>query len=138
MERSDFEIMLKTCNNTEIPPKPSINAHNTIFTEMLFVAIDVISEIPFVSSIIPDIIGLANEKPRLSNFKIGYNMYDTISNILLLFKIDIITENITTKPPIIIIVLLDSKMASERIEPKFLKLQNVVLSLDSVLAKLCL
>ena len=36
-----------------------------------------------------------------------------------LLKIEIITENITTKPPIIIIVLLDSRMAFESISPKF-------------------
>lgn len=121
MERSVFETILKTWSNTEIPPKPSKKAHNIIFTEILLVAIDVISETPFVSSIIPDIIGLANVIGILSNFKMGYKIYDIASNILLLFNIDISTENITTNPPIIIIVLLDSNIASERIEPKSFK-----------------
>ncbi len=76
-----------------------------------------------MSSIIPDIIGLAKERGILSNFKMGYKMYDITSNILLLFNIDITTENITTKPPIIIIVLLDSKIALERIAPKSFKVQ---------------
>ena len=121
MERSVFEIILKTWSNTEIPPKPSKKAHNIIFIEIFFVAIDAISDTPFVSSIIPDIIGLANLIGILSNFKMGYKMYDIASNILLLFNIDIATENITTKPPIIIIVLLDSNIASERIAPKSFK-----------------
>lgn len=121
MERSVLEIILKTWSNTEIPPKPSKKAHSTIFIEIFFVAIDVISDTPFVSSIIPDIIGLAKERGILSNFKMGYKMYDITSNILLLFNIDITTEKITTKPPIIIIVVLDSKIALERIAPKSFK-----------------
>lgn len=123
MERSVLEIMLKTWSNTEIPPKPSKKAHSTIFIEIFFVAIDVIRDTPFVSSIIPDIIGLANDIGTLSNFKIGYKMYDITSNILLLFNMDITTENITTNPPIIIIVLLDSSIAAERIAPKSFKVQ---------------
>ena len=121
-------MMLKTCSSTETPPKPSKKAHNTILIDMFFEATEVISDTPFVSSIIPEMIGLAKEKSILRNFKIGYEINDIISNILLLLNIEITTEKITTKPPIIIIVLLESIMASERIPPKFLTLQSWILS----------
>lgn len=117
-------MMLKTCSSTEIPPKPSKKAHNTILIDMFFEATDVISDTPFVSSISPEMIGFAKEKSILRDFKIGYKINDIISNILLLLNMEITTEKITTKPPIIIIVLLDSIIASERIPPKFFILQS--------------
>lgn len=114
-------MMLKTCKSTDKPPKPSKNAHRTILIEIDLLAILDIIETPFVSSIIPEVIEFAKEISILSNFKIGHIAYDKISKILLLFKIEMIIEKITTNPPIIIIVLLDSNIASERIEPKLEK-----------------
>lgn len=114
-------MMLKTCKSTDKPPKPSKNAHRTILVEIDLFAIPAIIETPFVSSIIPEIIEFAKEISILSNFKIGHIAYEKISKILLLFKIEMIMEKITTNPPIIIIVLLESNIASERIEPKFEK-----------------
>ena len=91
---------------------------------MVFVLVEVTREIPFVSSIIPEIIGILKIESILSTSKIGYRLYEMSCNILLVFNMEIITENITTKPPIIIIVLLDSRIASERIEPKSFKLHD--------------
>ena len=53
-----------------------------------------------------------------------YNRYENISKILLFPKIEIITEKITTNPPIIIIVLLDSSIALESMLPKLLNVHN--------------
>ena len=49
---------------------------------------------------------------------------ENISKILLFPKIEIITEKITTNPPIIIIVLLDSSIALESMLPKLLNVHN--------------
>lgn len=126
IDKSDFDTILKTCNSTEIPPKPSKKAHKIMLIEIFFVDTAVTSDRPFVSSIMPENIGFAKDKSILSNFSIGYKVADSISSALLVFKIDITTENITTNPPIIIIVLLASKIDSERIAPKFLKSQLIL------------
>ena len=123
IDKLDFEIILKTCNKTEIPPNPSKKAHIIIVVEIFFVAVAVTSDIPFVSSIIPETTGFTKLKSIFNNLKIKDKKTEKASNILLVFKIDIITEKITTNPPIIIKVLLDSRIDSERIVPKFLKLQ---------------
>lgn len=126
--------MLKTWSITEIPPNPSRNAHKIIFIEIFLQATLQTSDTPFVSSIIPEMIGPANEISRFKILRIGYNKYESTDNILLLFNIEIITENITTNPPIIIIVLLDSNIAFARISPKF---ENVHIWFLDCLEALC-
>ena len=95
-----------------------------IFEERALLATELTSDTPLVSSIIPEIIGLANDKSIFRNFSGMYNKYENISKILLFPKIEIITEKITTKPPIIIIVLLDSNIAVESMLPRLLKVQS--------------
>lgn len=119
--------MLKTCNNTEIPPKPSKNAHKIILHESDLFAVELTRETPLVNSIIPEINGFAKEVLMCKNLRGTYNGYENTSRILLFSKMDSITENMTTNPPIMIIVLLDSNIAFARIAPRLLKVQ---ISLD--------
>lgn len=127
IDKSDLAVILSTWSITEIPPNPSKNAHKIIFIEMFLQATLQTSDIPFVSSIIPEIIELAKEISTLKILRIGCNRSESACNILLLFKIEIITENITTNPPIIIIVLLESIIAFESISPKFENVHNCLL-----------
>ena len=108
IDKSDFDVMLKTWSNTDIPPNPSKNAQMMILEERALLVTELTSNTPLVSSIIPEMIGFANDKSIFKSFNGMYNKYENISKILLFPKIEIITEKITTNPPIIIIVLLDS------------------------------
>ena len=92
--------MLSTCNKTEIPPNPSKNAANSIFIVIAFICIPEIREIPLVISSIPvkkgeiKLVGICNK------LNAGISIFENIPKILLVFNIEIITENRTTKPPI--------------------------------------
>lgn len=55
-------MILKTCSNTDIPPKPSKKAVNIILIEIFLQAILEIELIPFVISKNPEINGAAKEK----------------------------------------------------------------------------
>lgn len=61
IERSDLEVILQTCNNTDIPPNPSRNAVKIIFNDISLIFIKEINEIPFVISKIPVNRGTINE-----------------------------------------------------------------------------
>ena len=130
IDKSDFDVMLKTWSNTDIPPNPNKNAQMIIFEERVLLTTELTSDTPLVSSIIPEMIGLAKDKSIFKSFNGMYNKYENIFKILLFPKIEIITEKITTKPPIIIMVLLDSNIAVESMLPKLL---NVHISLDEEL-----
>lgn len=58
IEISDFDMILKTCNNTLNPPKPSSNEQIIILVEIFFVTILQTIFKPFVNSIIPDKTGV--------------------------------------------------------------------------------
>ena len=124
IDKSDFDVMLKTWSNTDIPPNPSKNAQMMILEERALLVTELTSNTPLVSSIIPEMIGFANDKSIFKSFNGMYNKYENISKILLFPKIEIITEKITTNPPIIIIVLLDSSIALESMLPKLLNVHN--------------
>ena len=53
IDKSDFETILKTCNNTDNPPKPSKKLVKIIISEIFFNFMAVIKLIPFVISKIP-------------------------------------------------------------------------------------
>ena len=118
--------MLKTCKSTDIPPNPNKNAQIIMLEERDLLITELTRDTPLVSSIIPEMMGFANDRSIFSNFSGMCSKYENISKILLLPKIEIITEKITTKPPIIIIVLLDSNIVLESILPRLL---NVHISL---------
>ena len=124
IDKSDFDVMLKTWSNTDIPPNPSKNAQMMILKERALLVTELTSNTPLVSSIIPEMIGFAKDKSIFKSFNGMYNKYENISKILLFPKIEIITEKITTNPPIIIIVLLDSSIALESMLPKLLNVHN--------------
>ena len=95
-----------------------------ILKERALLVTELTSNTPLVSSIIPEMIGFAKDKSIFKSFNGMYNRYENISKILLFPKIEIITEKITTNPPIIIIVLLDSSIALESMLPKLLNVHN--------------
>ena len=93
--------MLKICIKTEIPPKPNTKDVIIIFIEIAFMWMQEIWEIPFVISKKPINIGLINEDGICKKLKKGAKKIVKAGSIWLSSKIDIITENKTTKPPII-------------------------------------
>ena len=107
IEISDVEVILKTCNKTEIPPKPSKNAQIIVFTEIILNGIFEIIETPLVSSIIPENSPFANDVGKFKTFSKGETIKDNTSNILVLFKIEIITLKSITNPPIITTVFIE-------------------------------
>lgn len=96
--------MLSTCKKIEKPPIPSKKEVRIIFIEMAFIGILEIKEIPFVISKIPVSKGATKFEGIPKIFKQGEIVNVRIFSNLLALKIEIITENITTNPPIIRIV----------------------------------
>ena len=84
--------MLKTCKSTDIPPNPNKNAQIIMLEERDLLITELTRDTPLVSSIIPEMIGFANDRSIFSNFSGMYSKYENISKILLLPKIEIITE----------------------------------------------
>ena len=129
IDKSDFEIILKTWSNTDKPPKPNKNAHRTIFVVRALHGTPETRDTPFVSSTKPVKIGFINEISILNNLKIGCNVYAQIDSKLLVLKIEIITENNTTKPPITSVVFMALKILFPRTSPKLDKLHCLLLKL---------
>ena len=118
IDNFSLETTLKIWSITENPPNPSKNEHSKIFVEIAFTWILLIAFSPFVSSIIPDKmpeIKLLFPNKGDRNFAIIFNSPE-------FFNIEIITENITTNPPIIIIVFILEIILLDKTSPKFEKL----------------
>jgi len=71
IEISVFEIMLKTCRRIDIPPKPSKQLDNMIVVVYSLIGIVEIVFNPFVNSMKPERIPLANSWGMLNMFKRG-------------------------------------------------------------------
>ena len=100
---------------------PSKNAVRIILIDIALICMFETKAIPFVISKIPVINGEANGVGICSNLKQGdTNNVKILSNLLAL-NIEIITENKTTNPPIIIIVEVALKIEFDNISPKFEK-----------------
>ena len=118
----DLDTILNTCSTTERPPKPSKNETNITIVEKLFVWIKHNFFNPFVTSTIPKItlleklVGILNTE---------YSTLERIDIILLDCSIEVITENRTTKPPIVTMVLTDFVILVDKISPKLEKLKLV-------------
>ena len=87
-----------------MPPKPNKKAQIIILIDIFFRWIVDTRLIPFVSSIIPDKIGSANEESIPKKESAGVIKLDNKSKICSSFNIEITTEKITTNEPIISIV----------------------------------
>lgn len=114
--------MLNTCKKTEIPPKPNKNAVIIILIDIFFMCIIEIRLIPFVISSNPVSIGTIKLIGKCKNLKNGITVKVSKFIKLLDLKIDIITENSTTKPPIINIVEIALEIDCAIISPRFDKL----------------
>ena len=119
--------MLNTCKNTEIPPKPSRNAVITRLIERFLLLIDEIVWIPFVISNNPVNIPDIKFGSMCKILKIGVMLVHNIFNIPLALSMEMILENITTKPPINKIVEMLFVILSARISPKLAKLALLLL-----------
>ena len=117
IDKSDFDIILKTWR-TEKPPNPSKKAHKIIWWEIILLLKEHVKLIPFVSSINPVINDLDKLRSILNDLKRGFISVHTKSIILLSFKIDIITEKSTTKPPTIVTVNIAFFMLLPNISPR--------------------
>ena len=110
--------MLNTCKKIDNPPKPSKKDVKIIFIEIALIGILDINEIPFVISIKPVINGATNVDGIFNNFKKGEKVKVNTFNNLLDLKIEIVTEDRTTNPPIIVIVETALDIAFESTSPK--------------------
>ena len=121
IDKSVLDVILKTCNNTEIPPNPSKKAVNIILIESFLQTMLDIVLMPLVISKKPLIRGEAKDVSILSILKIGEMQEAQMLRIPLPFKMDMILEKITTKPPIKKIVEVALVMLSANISPKLEK-----------------
>lgn len=105
----------------DIPPNPSKNEASIILIDIVLIWIFAIAEMPLVISKIPVKTGLMNTLGICKTLKNGIKNLLTILKKWLWLRIETITENITTKPPIISIVevALDIELANT--SPKLLK-----------------
>ena len=113
--------MLRIWSIIEIPPKPNKNAQIIILVDMHLFGIEAIEQIPFVSSSIPVIVPSEKLFDMPNTFKNGDKVFPNISKILLLFKIDIITEKRTINPPIKKIEFIAEIILVDSISPSELK-----------------
>lgn len=90
--------------------------------EISFIFIEAIKEIPLVISNRPTSRGEIYWLGILKMEKVGVSILSNIEIIWLTLKIEIITENITTKPPIIRMVDIAFVILSDKTSPK---LENV-------------
>lgn len=74
---------------------------------------------PLVNSKIPEIKPVVNFSGIFKNLNIGFNKFVNASSKLLFFKIEIRTENRTTKPPINKIVFIELVILLPIIPPRF-------------------
>lgn len=99
MDKSLLEVILSTCNKTEIPPNPSKKAVINMLIEIFLQAILEIVLIPFVISKKPVNRGSIKEGEICIKLKNGVAMISIICVMPLDFKIEIIEEKMTTNPP---------------------------------------
>ena len=117
MDKSLLEVILSTCNKTEIPPKPSKNEVINILIESFLQAILEILLIPLVISKNPVNSGSIKEGETCIKLKNGLAMISIICVIPLDFKIEIIEEKMTTNPPISKIDFMLVIILSDKISP---------------------
>lgn len=121
MDKSLLEVMLSTCNKTEMPPNPSKNAVIMILIESFLQAILEIVLMPLVISKKPVKIGPIKEVSICIQWKNGLNSISTICVIPLEFKIEIIEEKMTTNPPMTKMDFMLLIILSDKISPKLEK-----------------
>ena len=130
MDRSLFDVILYTCKNTEIPPKPSRNAERIMFILIDFMGIIEICLIPLVISNIPVKMGVQKLVSKFNILNMGELISVNVLKIPLVFSIDMMLEKMIINPPIIRIVFVLLVMLSDRILPRF---DIVILSVLDVL-----
>lgn len=124
MDKSVLEVILKTCKNTEIPPKPSRKAVNIRLIEIFLQIMEDITLIPFVISKKPVNRPWAKFISIFKQLKIGLTILVKILKIPPVFNIEITLENITTNPPIRRIVEILLLILSAKTSPRLDKEAN--------------
>ena len=118
IDKSLLEVILSTCNKTEIPPKPSKKAVINILIESFLQAILEIVLIPFVISKKPVNSGSIKEGEICIKSKNGVATIPITCVIPLDFKIEIIEEKMTTNPPMTKMDFILLIILSDKISPK--------------------
>lgn len=118
MDRSVLEVILKTCRKMEIPPNPNRNAVKIILMDNFLQAILEIIFIPFVISRKPVNSAEIKLESICKKLNSGVRKIVAIEKIPLAFKIDMMLEKITTKPPISKIVEILLVILSDRTSPR--------------------
>ena len=121
MDKSLLEVILSTCNKTEIPPNPSKKAVINMLIEIFLQAILEIVLIPFVISKKPVNRGSIKEGEICIKLKNGVAMISIICVMPLDFKIEIIEEKMTTNPPMTKMDFILLTILSDKISPKLEK-----------------
>lgn len=120
--------MLDTCSKTENPPNPSKKAVKIRLIEICLQGMAATCITPLVSSRIPQIKEVGKRISSIPKaLKKGNKEEERIEIILLFFKMDKMTLKRTTKPPIIVTVLIADKILLPKISPK---LEKVTCSLE--------
>lgn len=128
IDKSVFEVILRTWSNTEIPPNPKRKAVKIILIESFLQAIKEIDLIPFVISKKPQIRGVIKEVSICKKLNNGEIQVEKKESNPLDFKMEITLENITTNPPINNIVEILLVILSAKTSPKLEKLTFLLLS----------
>lgn len=119
MEILFLEVILSTCNKIDNPPKPSKNAHIIMLIEIILLGKEHTLLTPFVNSIIPEKMLSQKVLGRPIKLNIGEKIAVKISKKCVLSSMELITENSTTNPPIITMVLIEFLMLLPSTSPKF-------------------
>ena len=128
IDKSVFEVILRTWSNTEIPPNPKRKAVKIILIESFLQAIKEIELIPFVISKKLQIRGVIKEVSICKKLNNGEIQVEKKESNALDFKMEITLENITTNPPINNIVEILLVILSAKTSPKLEKLTLLLLS----------
>lgn len=128
IDKSVFEVILRTWSNTEIPPNPKRKAVKIILIESFLQAIKEIELIPFVISKKLQIRGVIKEVSICKKLNNGEIQVEKKESNPLDFKMEITLENITTNPPINNIVEILLVILSAKTSPKLEKLTFLLLS----------
>ena len=129
MDRSVLDVILKTCKNIESPAIPKRKAVIIILKESSLIFIQDIKDIPLVISNIPTSRGEIYWLGILKKEKVGVSILSNTETTWLTLKIEIITEKITTNPPIIKMVDIALVILSDKASPK---LENVNLYFEFI------
>ena len=119
IDKSVFAIVLQTWSKTDNPPRPRRKEDRIMLYDRCFSGRLQIIFKPFVNSKMPEMKPVVNFSGICRKLNIGLNKFVRTFKSWLFCRIEIITENKTTNPPINKIVLMEFVMLFPITPPKF-------------------